>query len=473
MFTESFVTSIRAQSRTPSSSSLPRDVGIHVHTLRPVHAVTSTFRKSSTPPNCLAVSSTHIFAAQAEKAVVHVYPRQRAGQEALIPFPERVHSLSLAYDGLLALGTAEGRVILWELCSGRQVATLPSHLQAVSCLAATPYHLISGSEDSNIHVWSIPRLLSFASADTPEPLRSLSNHRASITSLALGHSATRTNICVSASKDNTCVVWNYQTGDVLRTFLLHSTPLCLALDPCDRAFYVGFDDATIQPIDLVTPDTASSVSVANTIHDPAFASTPIQPAPSPLTGSPTDIGAVQCLALSYDGTTILSGHASGKLLSWSIGPRKFTTEITDLHYPITNLTVLDPFRPPLDPHQRNPAVATNPVSVVKPRVGETSLGSYTFTAQLIGSLDAATDSDGEVESLIPAPGFPTGLLEAAILEVTNQPNALPSQGASEAGLVGLQKENDDLWNVVAELRALQKRTFENYLAAKHGDAAAE
>ena len=65
--------------------------------------------------NALAVSPTHIFAAQADKAVVHVYSRERGNQESLVSFPERVHALALIGDGVLALGTAEGRVILWEV----------------------------------------------------------------------------------------------------------------------------------------------------------------------------------------------------------------------------------------------------------------------------------------------------------------------------------------------------------------------
>jgi pre-rRNA-processing protein IPI3 len=115
MLSEIFITSIRAEHRS-ANTAIAKDVGIYVHTLHPLHSIKSTFKKSSTQPNCTAVSSTHIFAAQAEKAVVHVYSRERGNQEALISFPERVHCVTLVNDGLLVLGTAEGRIILWEVC---------------------------------------------------------------------------------------------------------------------------------------------------------------------------------------------------------------------------------------------------------------------------------------------------------------------------------------------------------------------
>jgi hypothetical protein len=113
---EKFITAIRAQPKS-ANTAISKDVGIYAHTLHPLQSVDSSYKKSSALPNCLAVSSSHIFAAQAEKAIVHVYSRDRGNQEALVSFPERIHSVTLINDGLLALGTAEGRIILWEVCT--------------------------------------------------------------------------------------------------------------------------------------------------------------------------------------------------------------------------------------------------------------------------------------------------------------------------------------------------------------------
>ena len=114
MLSEGFITSIRAQPKS-ANTAIAKDIGVYVHELQPTSAIKSTFKKSSSPVNALAASSSHIFAAQADKAVVHVYSKERGNQEALISFPERIHSLTLVGDGVLALGTAEGRVILWEV----------------------------------------------------------------------------------------------------------------------------------------------------------------------------------------------------------------------------------------------------------------------------------------------------------------------------------------------------------------------
>jgi pre-rRNA-processing protein IPI3 len=114
MLSEGFITSIRAPQKS-NNTAISKDVGIYLHELHPSPTIKTYFKKSSTPVNALAASSTHIFAAQADKAVVHVYSRGQGNQEALISFPERIHSLTLIGDVVLALGTVEGRVILWEV----------------------------------------------------------------------------------------------------------------------------------------------------------------------------------------------------------------------------------------------------------------------------------------------------------------------------------------------------------------------
>jgi pre-rRNA-processing protein IPI3 len=317
------------------------------------------------------------------------------------------------------------------------VSTPTAHLQPVSCIVATKDHLITGSADSNIHVWSLPSLLSTASTETHEPIRSLSNHRAAITSLAIGHGSSNTNIVVSASKDNTCIVWNYATGDPLRTFLLPSTPLCLALDPCDRAVYVGFEDGSVQLVDFFQPN-----STLNPLYDTSLQATPVQVAATNWS-APNDVGATQCLAVSYDGTSLLSGHATGKVIRWDTGRRDFSAEIIDLASPVTNLLMVSP----LPEKQMSKAV-----NVVKPRLGETN---QTFTAQF--THDLGRSNFGEI---LRCPGLPSDLLEQAIMEF-----AKPVQGSSTEE-ARLRKENEELWEMVNEQRALQNETLQKYQDAK-------
>jgi pre-rRNA-processing protein IPI3 len=116
MLSELFVTATLSSAKTAPTGT--RDASLAIHSLHPSPAIKTTFKKNSSPQNCVAVSDTHIYAAQSEKAVVHVYSRERGNQEAVVPFPERIHSLAIAAPeagGVLVLGTEGGRIILWEV----------------------------------------------------------------------------------------------------------------------------------------------------------------------------------------------------------------------------------------------------------------------------------------------------------------------------------------------------------------------
>ena len=239
--------------------------------------------------------------------------------------------------------------------------------------------------------------------------------------------------------DNTVIVWNYNTGDLLRTFLLPSTPLCLALDPCDRAIFIGFEDGSIQIIEFLQANSA-----LNPLYDSKLQDTPVQVTLPPWT-APSELGAVHCLGLNYDGTSLLSGHASGKIAQWDTGRRAFSGEIVDLNAPVTNLLMQSPF-----PAKRMTKIAT----VVKPKLGDSV---YTFTAQLTGAMGTSS-----FEEAVRNPSIPPDMLEDAISRL-EQP-VTTSSSADEK----LQKENEELRKVINEQRALQKKTWEKYSKLKSG-----
>ena len=113
MLSEQFISAI-CGGPLSSNTAIAKDVGIYCHTITPTYSIKSVFKKSSAPVNCLAVSETHVFTAQQDKAYVHVYSRLRGNQEAFVAFPERIRCITLA-GNVLVIGTTEGRIMLWEV----------------------------------------------------------------------------------------------------------------------------------------------------------------------------------------------------------------------------------------------------------------------------------------------------------------------------------------------------------------------
>ncbi|KAI9656172.1 MAG: Pre-rRNA-processing protein ipi3 [Bathelium mastoideum] len=433
MLTQTFVASTSGTKGSPASATL-KDASIFVHEYQPQPIIRTTFKKSATLRNCLAVGTSHIFAAQADKAVIHVYNREKGNQETLVPFPERIRSLTLTADGaVLILGTEGGRIFVWETCTGRQVATQAAHLQAVTTLVIDndSTFLLSGSDDSNVHVWSLLEILSWSKNDSTSQsankslLRTLPDHRAAITSLILGHSVSSLNIAVSASQDSSCIVWNYQSGQALRTVFLPSAPVCLVLDPADRCFYTGFEDGSVQLVHFYH----ESRSVDVNVHDPSQPQRAVKPREKDRwDAGGQNLGTTLSADLSYDGMTLLTGHESGKVICWDIGAGRFHSTLCDLHAPVTNLLLEKPTG--FAGNVEAPRYKIH--SVTKPRFDLSTTGqgivpsAYTFTGQFISDLPNTsphlyqsgrlTGRERFQQSLL-HPSFPSSLLESGIAEL--------------------------------------------------------
>ncbi|RWA06511.1 hypothetical protein EKO27_g8592 [Xylaria grammica] len=434
MLTESYFVSVSGPPLA-NNTAIPKDAGIYEHTLHPTHATSAVLKKSSVPNGGLAVSDTHVFAAQQDKSTVHVYVRPKGNQEAVVTLPERIRSIALS-DDVLFVGTQEGRIMVWELCTGRQVTTPPCHIQAVTCMAVTPYHLLTGSDDSNVHVWSLSQLLELDPTIEHEPQETLSNHRAAITSLVVSQSVNRdTNICISASKDKSCVIWNYQLGTPLRTLLFPSAPLSLTLDPCARAFYASTEDHSFYAVELFGEKPLfglqSSQEEGSAVQ-----------APAAFGAAPQEAGPATCLGLNYDGTILLSGHTQGQVRRWDLSSRSDSTELASLNAAITNITFVSPLPSPRP---------TRPTTIVKPFLGNRH---YNFTSQIESDMVNET----RFSKMLASNGLPQDVLEQAIL-------AFQEPASNTAGDAELQKENEELWEIINEQRALQKKTLERYVEA--------
>ncbi|KAJ4374252.1 Pre-rRNA-processing protein ipi3 [Neocucurbitaria cava] len=463
MLTEQFVAAISAS--TKPNTGVTKDAGIFVHEYQPLAAQRHVFKKSATAPNGIAVSSSHIFAAQSDKAIVHVYSREKGNQEAIVPFPERIHSIALAaQDTILLLGTESGRVLAWEICSGRLVSTSTAHLQPVTCIVVDPSSnfFLSGSSDAMIHVWALPSILSFSPDASRSPIHTLSTHRGPISSIVCGHSSSTASIAVSISGDKSAIVWDYQNGQALRTYLLPETPTAVTLDPADRAFYVAYGDGSLQTIDFY--DELQRNTSIEILHEPASAHRPVQPSPKTRFNAESQkLGGALSLSLSWDGTTLISGHAGGKVAAWDIAKSNYLSTLTNFPGPVSNLQFLTPTRFP-----NTPEPTFKIQTVVKPKhdAGLTSSGnglvpsSYTLNMQFTGRIRGPRV-------------FPTSMLEEGLAELETW--GVPSKGSPAPAADFMALDNNDgamasgssadaaefkeLKKQLASLQRIQKVTF--------------
>jgi pre-rRNA-processing protein IPI3 len=463
MLTESFIAAtLTANKVVAHTNATLKDVGIFQHEFQPQSAFRQGFKKSSSQPGCVAISNSHIFAAQADKAVINIYSRERDNQEATVPFPERITGLAYAHGAeILVVGTDGGRLILWEVATGRVTSSSASHLQAVSCLCITPKneYIISGSADTSIHVWSPLKLISFTQQvdsygnETPSnaPVRSFSEHRSAILAIACGHSSITTNFAVSASDDGTCHVWHIETNQTLRTLLLPSNCVSIALDPADRAIYFGCLDGKVQSWDVFQDSTQSILSTSSRIPPIQLFEKSTWAVPS------TDHGAAHCLTLSYDGTSLLSGHQNGSIIRWDVAKHRMLNEITNLAQPITSIEMLKP-----DGFFNLNRPKYTIQNVVKPILEFASMkdngscgipGKYNLHFA-VNKLDSIADMT-DFEVAITGPDIPPAMLDAAIRAVCAG-DAVPTQSqSSNSEMAKAKLLEDEVASLKQQLEALR------------------
>jgi WD40 repeat protein len=154
------------------------------------------------------------------------------------------YSITFSPDGqILASGTADATIKLWDLRTCQEIRTLTGHTDAVISVAISSEGkvLASGSADATIKLWNL---------DTSQEIYTLSGHSSSVLSVAISSNG---KILASGSADRTIKLWNVITGQQIRTLTSHgSSVLSLAISPDGKILASGSADRTIKLWDLNT-----------------------------------------------------------------------------------------------------------------------------------------------------------------------------------------------------------------------------
>lgn len=164
--------------------------------------------------------------------------------DALSGHTAEVTVLAISPDQqLLASGSHDTQVMLWDLVSREIQLTLSGHSSAVHALAFTPNarYIASGGDDLFITIWD---------TQTGEAIETLSGHAQSVNDLVFTSDSQR---LISASADGTIKIWDWQTGDVVMTLDGHEGFInAIALSPDGRVLVSGAADNVVRLWDLST-----------------------------------------------------------------------------------------------------------------------------------------------------------------------------------------------------------------------------
>jgi F-box and WD-40 domain protein MET30 len=142
------------------------------------------------------------------------------------------------FDNILATGSYDATIKIWDIETASEVRTLTGHLKGVRCLQFDDTKLISGSLDGTLKVWNWR---------TGECLSTYRGHVGGVIGLHFDG-----DLLVSASVDKTIKIWNFRDKSIF-TLRGHTDWVnAVKIDPTSRTILSASDDLTIRLWDLDT-----------------------------------------------------------------------------------------------------------------------------------------------------------------------------------------------------------------------------
>jgi pre-rRNA-processing protein IPI3 len=268
----------------------------------------------------------------------------------------------------------------------------------------------------------------------------------------------------------------------MRTYLLPDVPTAAVLDPADRGFYVAYEDGSLQTIDFY--DESQHATASDILRDRSQSHRPLQPSPKTRYNAESQkLGGALSLSLSWDSTTLISGHVSGKVASWDIASRNYVSTLTSLPGPVTNLQFLAPAG---FPNTTEPKFSISTVVKPKQDSGLSSVATglvppnYNLNMQFTSRVSVPTISATEkktaekttFEEALTHPSFPLSMLEESLAELESWNVQPKSKVAPAADFLALDAADDaahgngneeevlELKSQLASLQRIQKVTFQ-------------
>ena len=154
-----------------------------------------------------------------------------------------VYSVVFSPDGtLLASGSEDHTIKLWDVANRRNIATLKGHTRLVSAVSFSPSDgtlLASGSEDHTIKLWDVANRRNIAT---------LKGHRSWVSSVSFSPDGT---LLASGSRDNTIKLWDVASRQNIATLKGHTKNIhSVVFSPDGTLLASGSRDNTVRLWDV-------------------------------------------------------------------------------------------------------------------------------------------------------------------------------------------------------------------------------
>lgn len=132
---------------------------------------------------------------------------------------DSINCIAMSPDGqILASGSEDNTIKVWDLVTGEYIATLEGHEAGVKAvvISSDGQLLVSGSADHTIKLWQLPNNTS--ESICPDPIYTLAGHTDWVKCLAISPDG---QMLASGSQDKTIKLWQMATAELNSTLVGH------------------------------------------------------------------------------------------------------------------------------------------------------------------------------------------------------------------------------------------------------------
>ncbi|CAB3225480.1 unnamed protein product [Arctia plantaginis] len=277
------------------------------------------------------IGNDYLAAVEKTKPVLHVWPLNSYQTIQGIRFilPGKATALSVSRDGAYLIAGIDEKIYLWQIASGNLLTIINRHYQKVILLKFTPdgRYFVSAADDGMVMVWSLATvtahsevdLVTQSSAGHHDPVYIFSDHSLPVTGLCISKTGIHGRL-ITVSSDRSCKVYDLSSGEMLLNLVFGLPLSAVTMDVLELNVFVGTTEGQIYQLSLTNPPRNRDLLVNTEDKQNIFKS---------------HTKTVNCLSVSLDGETLMSGSNDEQVILWHI-PSKQPVRIIRHKGPVLN-----------------------------------------------------------------------------------------------------------------------------------------
>ncbi|XP_011177570.1 WD repeat-containing protein 18 [Zeugodacus cucurbitae] len=275
-------------------------------------------------PRAISLLDYHyILAANSTKPILHVWPVNSQQQVTSVRFvlPGRANSISLSPDKLYLVAAIQENIYIWHLPSGKMLNTISKHFQPINCIRFDEdSHFASAGQDGSVMLWNLTTVCA-RDDDNQTPVYTFTDHGLPVTDVHIGLGGIRGHM-ITVSLDRTCKIYDLFVGALLLNVVFAESLHSVTTNTLETAVYVGTGDGNIYQFNT------DAVAGNKEVH--------VEKEHSNLFKGHKEGSPVTCLALSFDGKTLVSGGQDEQVCIWDVASKQLIKRMQHKG-PVTNV----------------------------------------------------------------------------------------------------------------------------------------